>query len=1006
MRIDFQPRNAAAIRRQAGMSLAEVLFASAIFAIILIAALVAYDRSNRMFTQGVASSDLQQSTRVAFEKLLSEVRMAGFDYDRDGSPSDGEQQPDEQIEFAGVSAITIRGNLDYFTDVANSHGLEPDYVPTVANKFDTVTTANEEIVTFALKSANNAVNVQQIKFYADVARPRAAYPGGTEESLVTIGGTAAGTGYDLCDDLNGCSDPPYTLYRIALQRDGTPGTPVPIADNIHSLYFTYYTTANQTTLATVTETGVTATRTSRGAVGGLGQYDPDNIGTTDNFVDRGMRSDIRSILVELTGTTQNKYYEGTKAGTRNRTYTLQTLVVPRNFGHAGSADPHLGPPGSAAITSVCTGHCGMAHVTWSAPTTGGAVDKYSICYDTNLTGTYSGCVDASLNLEVDVSGGLVSGQTYFFKVKALNTEGQSWSTPVSRTVRNNTQPGLPEAARVTGASGETGIQLSFPRPTANTTAFDDLLCTGAGSTNGTAIPAGERILYTVWRSTDPNFNPATSGEKVVDGLSNQGAMVTIIDNAANKPVGTKGPAACVNYYYRIQTSDACVANATWNEGNNIAIATNPGYVQPVGTAAFGPYMISPSAPAVPNKVTGLSVDMANSSCNPGNGKCSINLDWTAVTAALDTSLIAVDKYRIKRWRKAGVTGTREAWPIDAAQPDGYLMSGALTNGETFTDAEGLPATTPQPPVKSNSSGVDYLYYYTVEAMNCTQPGEASDEVQYPTCYFDNTQVLATGALTGSGDPGNEWVLAGGDLITVSHATRVIREVKFTVTDPAGAVITAMSPTLTAAPWRIAWIDQTDDPTAVYTVAVTVKDDQGCIQSPTITKYVKDQTPADCYPTIETETWGAETPPAPQDVTQTVTLNIKNLSSLEDMTLTGLIFQFENSSTCSTGSPAHGFQVTSVRFGGTIADTTTRLAGTTHTIDLPSSPAQTLALNSGTNAAYPIAITFQWRGDRCGVVSTDNPITSMCLKYTLASEPGVVKICNIIGTETNNPVSCN
>src|SRR5687767_10217038 len=139
----------------------------------------------------------------------------------------------------------------------------------------------------------------------------------------------------------------------------------------------------------------------------------------------------------------------------------------------------------------------------------------------------------------------------------------------------------------------------------------------------------------------------------------------------------------------------------------------------------------------------------------------------------------------------------------------------------------------------------------------------------------------------------------------------------------------MSPTLTAAPFEISWIDQTDDPTAVYTVRVTVKDSLGCIQSPSLTKYVKDQTPADCYPFIETETWGAETPPAPQDVTQTVTLNIKNASSLENMTLTGLIFQFEDSSTCLAGSPAHGFQVTSVVFGGAITDGTDRASGVTH-----------------------------------------------------------------------------
>src|SRR5712691_562160 len=105
-------------RRQRGFTLAEILVTTAIFAIIMIAALAVYDRSNRVFKTSTEAADLQQSTRIAFDKLVSDLRMAGFDYSRGGIPSgDGQYgQPDEQVEFAGPNAVVFRANFDYNTN--------------------------------------------------------------------------------------------------------------------------------------------------------------------------------------------------------------------------------------------------------------------------------------------------------------------------------------------------------------------------------------------------------------------------------------------------------------------------------------------------------------------------------------------------------------------------------------------------------------------------------------------------------------------------------------------------------------------------------------------------------------------------------------------------------------------------------------------------------------------------------------------------------------------------
>ncbi len=80
-------RSKPATESQRGFTLTEVLVASAIFTIIMLAALLMYDRSNKVFKSGSESADLQQNTRVAYDKLIADVRMAGFDYKRAGKVS-------------------------------------------------------------------------------------------------------------------------------------------------------------------------------------------------------------------------------------------------------------------------------------------------------------------------------------------------------------------------------------------------------------------------------------------------------------------------------------------------------------------------------------------------------------------------------------------------------------------------------------------------------------------------------------------------------------------------------------------------------------------------------------------------------------------------------------------------------------------------------------------------------------------------------------------------------
>src|SRR5258706_10179746 len=78
------PMAAVNSRRQRGFSLAEVMVATAIMIVVIVGILMLYDRANKVFKTGNEAADLQQNVRVAYERVVADVRMAGFDYKRGG----------------------------------------------------------------------------------------------------------------------------------------------------------------------------------------------------------------------------------------------------------------------------------------------------------------------------------------------------------------------------------------------------------------------------------------------------------------------------------------------------------------------------------------------------------------------------------------------------------------------------------------------------------------------------------------------------------------------------------------------------------------------------------------------------------------------------------------------------------------------------------------------------------------------------------------------------------
>lgn len=949
---------------QRGMTLPEILVASAIFLIILVAALMMYDQSNKVFKTSVESADMQQNTRAGFDRLVTDVRMTGFDADRDGVPTrapagpwqpstmyaadavvsptvpngfsyravtggisgalepspwpttagqtfsgDGSvtwvalgpvyQQPDEQIEFAGLSAITIRGNIDYGTDIDGEHGRENDpannYEPP-GGQFPVVTTANDEIITYALRSVNGPNN-DTLEFYADVERPRAAYPGGTAERLVQI------PNVDLCDDGDGCENPPYTLMRFTIDADGNPDDGTPVANNIRSMRFFYYTDLAGTRLLTTADDPPQPL--TQGAIGGLGQYDPNNIAGTPDWDHRTQRSRIMSVRVELIGMNDQKDFRYTNPNEplaefqQYRTYTLSSLITPRNLGLSGLAEPDIRPPSPPTITSVCVGACRVTRVRWN-PSSTGNVDSYEVRWSTNPAGPYN-------NVGVVVPGDVVSapvfnltpGTMYHFKVVAVNENGRAESSNyMSRIPVNSTKPGPITTLDVDkGADAQQNkIRIRFTAPTNNDPSLANLSCAGL-SASGAQIDPAETIRFRVWRGTHEDFNPVgtpSEGEVVLDQTVTLqpsgpgGTEVTWTDDFTNAQA--KPPANCKNYYYRVQVYDTCSLSTTANENNPDEPATGESTIYPValpdGTTEPADEGVASSTvpPAKPGDPT---IDFTNgqSQCNRGHNICDVRLEWPAVTADTSnpTQAITVDQYRIRRERKKASDAT---WTFDTVLPvlvnassDPAMMEGTnvVYNDTTALDHD-------------PNDRRKWYYRYTVTALQCGASSEPSDPVDFPeSCGLAQSTVIESGATSGNGSLEAPWVMGANDTIQVIPPVNVaLDRVEFEVypepdLNPNNAALDSVS--VTSEPFVYSWENQADG--QVYRVVITMTNAAGCTEQ--TERFIQDD-PINCPSSTVTQTGassgaGVQTLPWVMNAGDTITVN-----QPADATITSVQFQ--------------------------------------------------------------------------------------------------------------------
>lgn len=1044
--------------RERGFSLTEVLVVTAVLVIVIAGTLLMYDRSNQIFKRSTEAAEMQQNVRIAYDRMIADVRMAGFDYKRAGRvsmqsnaispwvsgrtyvagaivtpptpnghtyraqddgiaggsvswPASGTvvdnagansitweengaaiyDQPDEQIEFAGSTAITIRANLDYSLNETGDgdHGRETIME---SGHFPVITTENEELVTYALVSTRtgSGINDNSVVFYADVNtsteyaadgnKPsRKAYPSGRAERAVTI------TGIETSNDF-----PPYTLYRFTLNDQGDV-VRTPLAENIRSLNFFYYEDPQGSrSLYDVT----TPTAALAPSPGGDGAYDPATP-TTISAVGRRIRQKIRAVRVRLVGmssqtdanyadtSTMNGQLGSTDSvgvptfvtdtvAPRYRRMALDTLIVPRNLGIMGMPQTTAQPPVAPTIESICFGYCGIAYVKWRTNTPN-LIANYSVVWDTDPSGGYVNEVYAGVSSSwaVDLTAVPDLNRTFYFKIKAFNGAGSRLSaTYMSANLRNATRPGAPldflasnpsVSGRPTDPQGR--IKLQWTVNPANASGTGTISCSTGSAPSVNFL--GETRGFRIWRSTNPASMPGDSDSTQLVNENSPTAIFPVQDGFGHYTWYDTAAAGCTTYYYRIQAVEHCANAATNNTAGGTATAVSD-IVPPSGNGMDG-RTVTTAMPAAPRTIA-LNTDATLTFCDDPTNTCTVAIDFQPVTEDVNGATIAIDEYSVQRQRYLN-NGT-----IDGSA--GSLVNIPMTNALAQTGSR-IRFTDTTATYKA-SSGLQYRYKYRIAAM---QPTPCVDSTLYsawvdfpPPCTFTGTAVVSSDASGNGETEDTAWELGPTtDTITVSApVTETLTQITVEVFDADENSL--WTETRTSAPATFNWRYAT--PGELYRLVFTMKNNATppCIEQ--LERYViQEDPPAACSLGTGTVVTGTG---------NRLNITIPNTNTLtgQGLIIKGVTFTWASNRTWSTLQFGSGGPTTAG--GGSGSGTLTT------TTDLDPLPAGFTTANVTIPPGGNIQLFAQFSGNL-----NSTSISGICVEYERADFPGLRYTCSTL-----------
>jgi len=98
-------------RGPGGFTLIEALFAASAFVIVLLGIYSAFESSRTTYEAGQQKADIQQSARIAAERMKGDLILAGYGFPRSGADCDGNLNPDNAILVANPTRVTFCADL-------------------------------------------------------------------------------------------------------------------------------------------------------------------------------------------------------------------------------------------------------------------------------------------------------------------------------------------------------------------------------------------------------------------------------------------------------------------------------------------------------------------------------------------------------------------------------------------------------------------------------------------------------------------------------------------------------------------------------------------------------------------------------------------------------------------------------------------------------------------------------------------------------------------------------
>lgn len=483
-----------------GMSLIEVMVATAILVVAILIALAVYDAARNAFKKGENATVQQEAVRIGYDRLIADLRMLGLNANPDGSNT----RPDEQLEVALDHAIIFRGDFDA-EDAAKKSDHEDDLA---GGAFSVISTGNDEVVGYVL-SRPDGTGPDSITFQADVDDE----PRNGAVTTVTVNNVVLNP-----------TRPPYTLYKISLNNNvatccsGNFIVRTPVVENVRNLSFQYFDATSTTPIAAPGSTETAAVKTVRAGV------------TRFNVSLIGMTKDPDMNYTDQADPAARKY----------RKFELRGDVVPRNMRMKGAQDLNSDsvPPGKPATPTLIAGHCGALIVSWAPNPSGDGVTQYRVNYGPSsgvVSGTRS-TVGSPLYLD-----GLTTTATTYVSIQAQDAAGNlsMKSNEASTVVTNTNTPSPPTGPSATTNQVNT-VTLNWSPVTTNSENEPDA---------DPIRPAIRELAgYRVYRGD-------TSGV-LASGLAH--ADESVVRGPSAPPFAdTKGLVNCHTYYYKVTAVDTC-----------------------------------------------------------------------------------------------------------------------------------------------------------------------------------------------------------------------------------------------------------------------------------------------------------------------------------------------------------------------------------------------------------------------------------------------------------------